>query len=123
MKTNKNVTKKTSKIKNKQAYKPEYVIDIVGIHTEYDTALEIALTKVFNNNCNLTESDMEVIVTAVKTSIVLEMLCKMFTNGNAIIIDNGCIITGNAFAVTNNSSNEKKPNVFKRFWNWITRKK
>ena len=123
MKTTKNTTSKQTK----KTAKPAYIVDLVDVDSEYDAALKIALCKYENNVGNFTTSDINIIKEYIKFLSVAYTLTELINAQEVYIL--GC---GNAFvtekigrpiAEYRVTIKEKRPNVFKRFWNWITRKK
>lgn len=86
--------KKTTK-NTKKTFKPVYTVDITDCVNGTDVLLAFANAK---QKAGLPITDDEL---------------------NAIIEDNSYMII---LECVDHSIREKKPNIFKRFWNWITRK-
>lgn len=104
---NKKTTKKTT-------YKPEFIVDITSCKDAYDVALQFAITKQKNGKV-LSEDDLILIIDASIETFLNEM------HRAGIIKKEGHDIYSCepqcAFVFN------KKPNVFKRFWNWLIGKK
>lgn len=90
------------------------VVDFTDCTSPTDGYKKIAIAK-FDNMRNVEKA-------IIKTAIVSQWFDECVREINGAFAD--ALVTG-AFADVEGGSekNEKKPNVFKRFWNWITRKK
>ena len=110
--------KKTTK-KTKKVTKPAFIVDLTNVTTPSELYAAFGLAKQ-DAKLPITDDElMAIINVAVNTTI--EVLLNEFNElpHNDIEIKNGEKLVfdekGN-FKV-------KKPNIFRRFWNWITRKK
>lgn len=114
--------------------KPVYTVDISSAETVYDVLTAFALVK-FDNNVELTPREMDLVMIATLASSAVT-LAKIYFNVNpkseALLIYRDLNVAsmrkpteGEVGYVLNSikPKAEKKPNIFKRFWNWITRKK
>lgn len=121
MNTQKKNTKKTAK----KTVKPAYVIDITKAFDEYDTALEIAWTKLVNNTDDLTIDDLKMLVSFCHTLSALYIFNKIISSDNVMLAGSGLLaVTASKWDnICSLEEKKKKPNIFKRFWNWITCKK
>lgn len=123
MKTTKNTTSKQTK----KTVKPAYVVDLVGVDSEYDAALRIALCKYENNACNFTTSDINIIKEYIKFLSMTYTLTELINAQEVYILGCGHVFVtekiGSPVAEFKVMIEEKRPNIFKRFWDWITRKK
>jgi hypothetical protein len=116
-KDTKKVTKKTVK-----EFKPAFVADLTDAESMTDVYVAFGLAK---QDAGLPISDVELDAIIDKTiEISVRELTKMskeaFDKATHIVS-----ITGDEKLVfdADGGFKVKKPNVFKRFWNWITRKK
>lgn len=105
MKTTKN-TKKVKKVA-----KPAFIVDITDCETATDVIVEIALAKV-DAGIAITVSELEAILFN-----EIEFAIEEYENE---LKDEILVLTN--IAMLQENKTPKKPNVFKRFWNWITRK-
>lgn len=123
MKTTKNTTSKQTK----KTVKPAYVVDLVGVDSEYDAALRIALCKYENNAGNFTTSDINIIKEYIKFLSMAYTLTELINAQEVYILGCGHVFVtekiGSPVAEFKVMIEEKRPNIFKRFWDWITRKK
>lgn len=123
MKTTKNTTSKQTK----KTVKPAYIVDLVGVDSEYDVALRFALCKYENNVSNFTTSDINAIKEYIKYLSMTYALAQLINAQEVYVL--GCGVSfvtekiGHQITECKIRLREKKPNIFKRFWNWITRKK
>ena len=102
--------------------KPTYIVDITSCQTANDVICEFAYAKV--------EAGLPITMLEYKVSMksyidnyktAEEMINECFdtaVNKVATITDKLCGV----YTKPNNTE-IKKPNVFKRFWNWLTKKK
>ena len=94
-------------------FKPAYVVDITDCNDERDVIVEFAKAKVSAGlPITKTEYSASVLATAQKVIDAVAIATKAATVFAETILNS-----------VKNTEAEKKPNVFKRFWNWITRKK
>ena len=130
MKTTKKTINPKQEKKTTKVAKPKYVVDLTDVTGEYDTMLRFALCK-YDNNAN-TKNDLWVLKEYVKDLCFTYTISKMINM--PILTTFGCgtmfvfgpfLSSINDMCVEANLKVEstKKPNIFKRFWNWITRKK
>ena len=109
-KTNKKVTK---------TVKPAFIVDLTNVETPDELYAAFGLAKQ-DANLPMTDDELVAIVNiAINTTLsVLQDTFKKLpykeyniTNGEKLIFDE------------NGNVKVKKANIFRRFWNWITRKK
>jgi hypothetical protein len=123
----KNIKNNTNNTRTKKVVKPAYVVNLVGATGEWDTTLRFALCKYENNIDDFTTGDVCAIMDYIKT---LSMVCAL----NTLINSRRVYVLGCGSCFTTDELNgtvtecrvavrQKKPSIFKRFWNWITRKK
>lgn len=114
----KEVEKKPVK-KAKKAFKPEFTVDITECATGLDVKRAIIEAKI---HAGITATEQEVdILTDCFVNDVLDAL--MGTKNALVRTKSGDVIALDAVKVNEDLCIcKKKPNVFKRFWNWITRK-
>lgn len=100
----------------------KYIVDITNSFDEVDVILAFAKAKLENNIVpNVVE--LNTMFDTLEYSIVEYIIHPLFNGGeyNCIATINGNVVKGTAAKMDINTT-KKKPNVFKRFWNWITRK-
>ena len=111
---------KTKDIKKtaKRVKKPLYVIDITECESVEDIIYTTILTKI-NNDVEITDEELTTVA-----SILLDNIIDRMFNGASILYmhNDGLIERIYNDRVTVVKKTKKKPSVFKRFWNWITRK-
>lgn len=122
---------KTIKI-NKKVSKPVFKVDITWCSTEEDVLVAIADAKL-DANVALTKEQFEAVIADEVRFALHVILNTAFTWNNAIVWENDGfrkmnlnkyhIENDEKFEITKNGVKIKKQNIFKRFWNWITRKK
>lgn len=117
--------KKITKKVTKKAFKPAYIVDLTNANTAEDTIFAFAWAKMKNV---LTDTEIEAVIAATmeNTFAMLEATANSVMNVNKAVYDisNGASLIINKDGVRlEEPKKEKKPNVFKRFWNWITCKK
>lgn len=91
------MAKKTSKVKSTTV---DYIVDMRGIESAQDAYLAFALAKI---NAHLTQPELDAFIDAVRPKFYI-----MYGPQPAVIADK--------------HTSGKKPNIFKRVWNWITGK-
>lgn len=104
-------TKSTKKSTKKVAkFIPAYVIDITDCYSIEETMFAIALAKL---NYALNEYEIKALVTDMLefTNELALLNAKKFTLAN-----------GEKVVISADGIKVKKPNIFRRFWNWVTRK-
>ena len=111
-----------TKKKVSKKIEPKFIVDLTNANTIDDVYLAFALAK---HNAGLPINDAE-LTTIVGTAVDLTIqamtnnyICLPKDAGKSIEVNDGEKLI---FDSKGNVS-VKKPNVFKRFWNWITRKK
>lgn len=122
MKTVKNNTSK----KTKKAVKPAYTIDLTDVSSIEEAEIRIALTK-YEAGVELNSANIVALKNYAKS------LCMTYAISEMIKADRIYVLGAGVAFVTERVDGpivdidvevkEKKPNIFKRFWNWITRKK
>lgn len=91
------MVKKVSKKSNKKVeVKPAYIVNLNGIYDPIETMLAFAEAKMYSV---LRDDEVDLLVDAICNELIESLHIKVVKVEPA-----------------------KKPNVFKRFWNWITRK-
>ena len=111
---------KTKDIKKtaKRVKKPLYVIDITECELVEGIIYTTILTKI-NNDIEITDEELTTVVSILWDNVI----DRMFNGASILYMHNDGLIEriyNNRVIVVKNT--KKKPNVFKRFWNWITRK-
>ena len=105
---------KTTKKTNKKEFKPAFIIDATNCETVEDFLIEKAWAK-YDAGLDLNTKDVDALIDdAVDTTID-----EIFDGHNAAVIEGDTIVGMTAVKV---EVEEKKP-WYKRFWNWLTRKK
>ena len=115
----------------KKSTKNVITVDLTNVHTPEEVIVEFVKAKLAASD-NLTKSEINIYNDTIVNETVGEMINQMFTDNNAILYANGKLhkLYMKEFVVENDNKLEiskdgvkvKKPNIFKRFWNWITRK-
>lgn len=90
------MAKKTSKVKSTTV---DYIVDLRNIESAQDVYLAFAVAKI---NAHLTQNELDAFVDTIQPKFY--------------------IMYGPQPAVITETKAEKKPNIFKRVWNWITGK-
>lgn len=90
------MAKKTSKVKSTTV---DYIVDLRNIESAQDVYLAFAVAKI---NAHLTQNELDAFVDTIQPKFY--------------------IVHGPRPAVITEPNAEKKPNIFKRVWNWITGK-
>ena len=124
----KNTKNSMSKTHTNKATKPTYIVNLIGATGEQDATLRFALCKYENNIDNFTTSDICAIKNYIEYLSMTYSLAKMISAQKVYIVGCGVVF---ATEPLENVRIEKclvrlktsKPNIFKRFWNWITCKK
>lgn len=110
--------KKTETKKTKKAVKPQFIVDLTNIENPTELYAAFGLAKQ-SANLPITDAELDAIL-GVTTILAMKLMAdSMIQNSKAIEI------TGDEKLVfdVNGKYTIKKPNIFRRFWNWITRKK
>lgn len=115
----------------KKSTKNVITVDLTGVHTPEDVIVEFVKAKLAASD-NLTKSEINIYNDTIVDDTIGKMINQMFTNNNAILYKNGelhkldlkefAVENGNKLEISKDGVKVKKPNIFKRFWNWITRK-
>lgn len=87
---------RTSKVKSTTV---DYIVDLRNIESAQDVYLAFAVAKI---NAHLTQNELDAFVDTIQPKFY--------------------IVYGSEPTEIAESKEEKKPNVFKRIWNWITGK-
>lgn len=94
-------------------FKPSYIIDITKCEDTLDMIVAIVYAKV-DANVAITRDELDamMLLTAYNLKNYIEETADKFSE---MIINtlNKCV---------ENKEPKKKPNIFKRFWNWMTKK-
>lgn len=112
-------------------FKPVYVIDITNDTTVADTIASVVLART-SANLKISENDLTDITISTISNITNNVIADLFGDHNAVIKTNNgfkqidlCMFEmkdDEQFCLTTDSAKIRKKNIFKRFWNWITRK-
>lgn len=126
-------TTKNTKTVKKIDFTPKYVIDITMCNTLEEVLATIATYKLFYDE-EVSDVQMIALLDYVRNG-VLE-IADMVLADNEIIVKDPYVNrhriasvkqyarqTGETAIITDKDVKIKKPGIFKRFWNWITRKK
>lgn len=125
-----NMKNTTKKKQTKKVAKPAYVVDLTGVSGEFDASLRIALCKYENKIGDFNSSNIYALKQYAKMLSMTYAINNLINRNELTLIGCGVfysfpidtadlVVTGVKIVETN----KKKPNIFKRFWNWITRKK
>lgn len=94
-------------------FKPSYIVDITKCEDTLDMIVAIAYAKT-DANVAITRDELDavIILNAYDLKDYIETTADKFSE---MIINtlNKCV---------ENKESKKKPNIFKRFWNWMTKK-
>lgn len=105
------MTKKTTK-----KYNPLYIVDFTNVTNEFDVKKAVATAK-FEAGLGLSSVERDVLIDSV-VDTVLDTIEE-----DSIALEVGDVVTiEDADTIRIKPYVEKKPNIFKRFWNWLTRK-
>lgn len=115
----------------KKSTKNVITVNLTNVHTPEEVIVEFVKAKLAASD-NLTKSEINIYNDTIVNETVDELINQMFTDNNAILYADGKLhkLSMKEFIVENDNKLEiskdgvkvKKPNIFKRFWNWITRK-
>lgn len=110
--------KKTKSVKKSTSKKPEYFVNLTDVKTPDDVYVEFALAKQKAGK-PLTDSDLETIIGYAFYRILdrVRKIVSEFPYKEVNIEGDEKIILD-----ANGNIRIKKPNIFRRFWNWLTRK-
>ena len=118
-KDTKKTVKKTSKVVKE--FKPKFVVDLTNVTDPQDVCVEFAFAKQ-NAGLPLSEREFTALIDKTIDITINGMLAcsKAVFNEVAKTVE----INGDEKLVFDSKGQfkVKKPNIFKRFWNWITRK-
>lgn len=99
-------------IKTTKALKPKYIADLTKVQTHEDIYLSVVRAKV-NRGIKITPYEFNAVISnAIDQAVMLTfqtLMCSAF-------------IGGLERAIYSTIAKINKPNIFKRFWNWVTRK-
>lgn len=115
----------TPKKTTKRTKKNEPILDLTMAEDDIDVFAAYGRMKVEQNQ-PISQIELESII----ANHVDAILATMFTWNNTVMLkEDGTYMAMNLSVYTPEKTEaaepkvEKKPNIFKRFWNWITRKK
>lgn len=110
--------KKTETKKTKKAVKPQFIVNLTDVENPIGLYAAFGLAKQ-SANLPITNAELDAII-AVTTNIAMKLMADSIVENSKSIE-----ITGDEKLVfdVNGKYTIKKPNIFRRFWNWITRKK
>lgn len=94
----------------KKKFKPVYIVDVTDCTNDRSIVVAFVEAKV-NAGLPITEDELY--------SVVCDHVDEVLTYA----VDLAAQTIPTKIELVNIHKAEKKPNVFKRFWNWITRKK
>ena len=120
--------KKTNKNTSKKAFKPAYVVDLTGVQSKEEATLRFALCKYENKIDNFSASDIQALSDYIAALSTVIAVGELINDDHIWIIGCGSVyvtpsVDGTIVKTEVKLKPMKKPNIFKRFWNWITRKK
>lgn len=122
MKTVKNSTSK----KTKKAVKPTYTIDLTDVSSIEEAEIRIALTK-YEAGVELNSANIAALENYIKSLCMLYAISEMVKADRVYVLGAGVVFAtkriDGPIVDIDVEVKEKKSNIFKRFWNWITRKK
>lgn len=94
-------------------FKPSYIVDITKCEDTLDMIVAIAYAKT-DANVAITRDELDAVI------ILNAYDLKDYTETTADKFSEMIINTLNK--CVENKESKKKPNIFKRFWNWMTKK-
>lgn len=127
--TDKKVVKKSTKkvAKKEVTFEPKYIYDITCCESLEDILYVFGACNLFYG-LPVSEAMNEALIAGCKQDILT--LAGMMFDGDILVRHDSAFVEPRIVnTVTLNKDEElkvtkkKKPNIFKRFWNWITRKK
>lgn len=94
-------------------FKPSYIVDITKCEDALDMIVAIAYAKV-DANVAITRDELDAVI-ILSAYDLKDYVNEMADKYSEMIINtlNKCV---------DNKEPKKKPNIFKRFWNWMTKK-
>lgn len=128
---NKTVKKSTKKVTKKTKFVPKYIYDITNCESEMDILFAFGTVNIVYG-LDVTADMHEAMMEICKQDMLY--LLSMMTDSKILMRDNGLFTevpntkvyklnTDEKAVIKNGNVVVQKKNVFKRFWNWITRKK
>jgi len=123
----KNTIKKVTKTVKKKKFVPKFIVDFTLCDTITDVYYAMGVAKMFVD-IELTETEINAILDTCKTDalyITSELVDSeiLIKNSKGFFVEPKIRETVVLKADEEVKIVKKKPNIFKRFWNWITRKK
>lgn len=122
MKTVKNSTSK----KTKKAVKPTYTIDLTDVSSIEEAEIRIALTK-YEAGVELNSANIVALKNYAKSLCMTYAISEMIKADRIYVLGAGVVFAtkriDGPIVDIDVEVKKKKSNIFKRFWNWITRKK
>ena len=109
-------TKKVTKV-SKKKFEPKFTVDLTNVQEPRDIYAKFGLAK-HNAGLPMTDDELEAIIDKVADYTRDLLYYKMLLNFIPVKIHDDEKITIDA----KGNVEVKKPNIFKRFWNWIRRK-
>ena len=94
-------------------FKPSYIVDITKCEDTLDMIVAIAYAKV-DANVAITRDELDAVI------VLSAYDLKNFVEATAVKFSEMVINTLNK--CVEKKEPKKKPNIFKRFWNWMTKK-
>lgn len=127
----KNTKETANKKQIKKIRRPKYVVNLVGACGELDATTRFALCKYDKHIDNFTNADISALKEYIKSLALSIVLNEMIQRDNITLIGCGifypfsteCLCGAEIAGAKIDLVEVKKPNIFKRFWNWLTRKK
>lgn len=114
--------KKETKKSSKKTKEPKFIVNLTDTEESIDTYAEFAFAKQ-RAGLPLTDAQLNAVialtVNTVKDYIISQIASNIVNNGKSIEINDGEKLIFDS----KGNVEVKKPNIFKRFWNWITKKK
>lgn len=121
----KNIKNATNKKRVKSEFVPAYTVDLTNVTGENDARTQFALCKYKNNIDDLNAGDIQTLKEYIKSLALTFAFNELMKIKNLFILSDGTIIKEPAVLIGHIKEKvaQKKLNIFKRFWNWLTRKK
>ena len=110
----KRTAKKIEKIRE-----PEFIVNLTDAETPTDVLMQFGLAK---HNAGMAITDDELMAICMKQTEMTAnfmALALLTAPHKEYVVENGAKLILDEFG----NAKIKKPNIFKRFWRWITRKK
>lgn len=115
--------KTTKTTKTTKKFIPLYTVDLTDLETPNDIVEAFVLAR-FEAGLGLSSRDRDIFINAlIDTALDMQdMTDRLCDTANDICACITTVINNKTTETPKVEKEEKKPNIFKRFWNWITRK-